>query len=80
MALVGVKLQTLVSEPDALTTRPPPCVSMFQKSENLWSGLKFDFFVFHFDASLVTLAFVVFEIGQNLHKIRWVALQDDVII
>ena len=24
MALVGVELQTLVSEPDALTTRPPP--------------------------------------------------------
>ena len=26
MALVGVELETLVSEPDALTTRPPPCV------------------------------------------------------
>ena len=25
MALVGVELQTLVSEQDALTTRPPPC-------------------------------------------------------
>ena len=25
MALVGVELQTLVSEPEALTTRPPPC-------------------------------------------------------
>ena len=25
MALVGVELKTLVSEPDALTTRPPPC-------------------------------------------------------
>ena len=24
MALVGVKLVTLFSEPDALTTRPPP--------------------------------------------------------
>ena len=24
MALEGVELQTLVSEPDALTTRPPP--------------------------------------------------------
>ena len=24
MALVGVELETLVSEPDALTTRPPP--------------------------------------------------------
>ena len=29
MALVGVELETLVSEPDALTTRPPPCVSIF---------------------------------------------------
>ena len=27
MALVGVELKTLVSEPDALTTRPPPRVS-----------------------------------------------------
>ena len=27
MALVGVELETLVSESDALTTRPPPCVS-----------------------------------------------------
>ena len=25
MALVSVELDTLVSEPDALTTRPPPC-------------------------------------------------------
>ena len=25
MALVGVELQTLVSEQGALTTRPPPC-------------------------------------------------------
>ena len=24
MALVGVELETLISEPDALTTRPPP--------------------------------------------------------
>ena len=27
MALVGVELETLVSEPDALTTRPPLCAS-----------------------------------------------------
>ena len=26
MALVGDELKTLVSEQDALTTRPPPCV------------------------------------------------------
>ena len=25
MALAGVELRTLVSETDALTTRPPPC-------------------------------------------------------
>ena len=25
MALAGVELEALVSEPDALTTRPPPC-------------------------------------------------------
>ena len=25
MALVGVELETLVPEPDALTTRSPPC-------------------------------------------------------
>ena len=25
MALAGVELETLVSETDALTTRPPPC-------------------------------------------------------
>ena len=28
MALVGVKLETLVSQQDALTTRPPPTVYM----------------------------------------------------
>ena len=28
MALEGVELETLVSEPDALTTRPPPCVTI----------------------------------------------------
>ena len=25
IAIAGVELETLVSEPDALTTRPPPC-------------------------------------------------------
>ena len=30
MALVGVELETLVSEPDALTTRPPPSSSLDQ--------------------------------------------------
>ena len=28
MALAGVELETLVSEPDALTTRPPPCANI----------------------------------------------------
>ena len=27
MALVGIELETLVFESDALTTRPPPCAS-----------------------------------------------------
>ena len=38
MALVGVELETLVSEPDALTTRPPPCalhVTNLQRLKNL---------------------------------------------
>ena len=29
MALVGVELETLVSEPDALTTGPPVCAFFF---------------------------------------------------
>ena len=29
MALAGVELETLVSEPDALTTRPSPCAVLF---------------------------------------------------
>ena len=28
MVLVGVELETLVSESDALTTRPPPCAAI----------------------------------------------------
>ena len=28
MALAGVELETLVSETDALTTRPPPCADL----------------------------------------------------
>ena len=31
MALVGVELETLVSESDALTTRPPPCATKLKK-------------------------------------------------
>ena len=29
MALAGVELETLVFEPDALTTRPPPCARSY---------------------------------------------------
>ena len=29
MALAGIELETLISEPDTLTTRPPPCVFYF---------------------------------------------------
>ena len=29
MAPVGVELEKLVSEPDALTTRPPPCACTY---------------------------------------------------
>ena len=37
MALVVIELETLVSEPDALTTRPPPCcVSIFCFGILLW--------------------------------------------
>ena len=32
MALIGVELETLVFEPDAQTTRPPPCVFSAEKS------------------------------------------------
>ena len=28
MALVGIELETIVSELDALTTRPPPCATV----------------------------------------------------
>ena len=36
MALVGVELQTLVSEPDALTTRPPlVMVTLTYKAEEV---------------------------------------------
>ena len=35
MALAGVEPETLVSEPDALTTRPPPCVFSFFFVEQL---------------------------------------------
>ena len=39
MALVGVELETLVSEPDALTTRPPPSDTCHQGSSE-WRAQK----------------------------------------
>ena len=33
MALAGVELETLVSEPDALTTRPSFLISLFRKTK-----------------------------------------------
>ena len=42
MALAGVEPETLVSEPDALTTRPPPCAQvqflllLFQQIAVIW--------------------------------------------
>ena len=32
MALAGVELETHASEPDALTTRPPPCAFWHSRS------------------------------------------------
>ena len=34
MALAGVELEALVSETDALTTRPPPCATIAQLNYN----------------------------------------------
>ena len=39
MALVGVELETLVSEPDALTTRSLPCASNYQVAQANVSNL-----------------------------------------
>ena len=36
MALAGVELETLVSEPDALTTRPPLCALTFKQRQNFF--------------------------------------------
>ena len=38
MALAGVELETLVSDPDTLTTRPPPCAPLY--SLVLWKNPK----------------------------------------
>ena len=47
MALVGIELETLVSEPDALTTQPPPKMTCGKKivtntqMQNLRQNCKF---------------------------------------
>ena len=38
MALVGIELETLVSEPDALTTRPPS--DTYQEGSSEWKAQK----------------------------------------
>ena len=38
-ALAGVELESLVSEPDALTTRPPPCATVNLNQINVLSKL-----------------------------------------
>ena len=40
MALAGVELETLVSEPDALTTRPPPSADTYQEESSEWRAQK----------------------------------------
>ena len=40
MALVGVELVTLVSEPDALTTRPPPALLGFTSAVKVSSDFR----------------------------------------
>ena len=41
MALASVELETLVSESDALTTRPPPCASdTYQEGSSEWRAQK----------------------------------------
>ena len=39
MALAGVEPKTLVSEPDALTTRPPPCKARYYNHKQSFKTL-----------------------------------------
>ena len=50
MALVAVELETLVSEPDALTTRPPPQKTCRQKT---FSTIVFNVTAEEYDAFLM---------------------------
>ena len=45
-ALAGVELESLVSEPDALTTRPPPCFELQFDAYCLSTKLLLMFFYF----------------------------------
>ena len=58
MALVGVKLETLVSEPDALTTRPPSIYVTLKISAAIsFNQLAFlNSFFFFFNTSPVALS------------------------
>ena len=40
IALTGVKLETLVFESDALTTRPPPSSETYQEGSSEWRAQK----------------------------------------
>ena len=40
MALAGVEPESLVSEPDALTTRPPPCARGNQTKKKIKAEIK----------------------------------------
>ena len=40
MALVGIEPETLVSEPDALTTRPPEFINAYSDSLHFTSAAK----------------------------------------
>ena len=40
IALAGVELVTLVSEPDVLTTRPPPSSDTYQEGSSEWRAQK----------------------------------------
>ena len=55
MALVGVKLETLVSQPDALTTSPPSINASFKNSPAISFNLSAFLNSFFFNTSLVAL-------------------------
>ena len=56
MALVGVELETLVSQPDALTTRPPSIYVTFKISAAISFNQLAFFKLFFFNTSPVALS------------------------